>query len=338
MKKYLILVLGIALFFPLVSDASTASQLEKRVEELTKIVRDLSNKMGATAATYPSSYFISSQSNSGYTGSSGNQKLTKIKNSLSSYLKSKSDLNSRVSSKIGAVVNNNEIIDNLINSIIRNNLYNIALIAEINWEGNYNSVCGANGVPQDPGIAQLIAEINSYKNLGTPTVGDVVCGKPVSGNANTYAVSAPLKPLVGALPYVCVDANNLTATSLTNPISPTSISCVGVVNASPTTYIISPTNGATFSTRAADPTLPSNFKLIPTITAHASDSDGAIAKVELYVNGEFKLELKKLFSPTYFGIWTPPVGASGNYTITVKAYDDKGSVTTSAPIQITLQP
>ncbi|MDJ1468827.1 Ig-like domain-containing protein, partial [Xanthocytophaga flava] len=82
-------------------------------------------------------------------------------------------------------------------------------------------------------------------------------------------------------------------------------------------------------------TSPSNTTLTlgsaVSITANASDSDGAIAKVEFFA-GSTKLG-EKTTSP-YTLSWTP--SAAGTYAITAKATDNKGSVTTSSAVSLVI--
>ena len=69
------------------------------------------------------------------------------------------------------------------------------------------------------------------------------------------------------------------------------------------------------------------------LAATASDSDGTVAKVEFY-NGTTLLATDTT-SP-YSATFTPT--AAGSYSLTAKAYDDKGASATSAPVGITVTP
>lgn len=93
-------------------------------------------------------------------------------------------------------------------------------------------------------------------------------------------------------------------------------------NAPPTTSISSPANGATF-------TAPANI----TINANASDTDGSIAKVEFF-RGTTKLG-EDTSSPYTFA-WTSV--AAGTYALTSVAHDNLGATTTSAVVNITVNP
>jgi hypothetical protein len=93
-----------------------------------------------------------------------------------------------------------------------------------------------------------------------------------------------------------------------------------VVNQPPTVVLISPPDGATFD---AGRTL--------WLRASASDSDGAIAKVEFF-DGTTKLG--ESASAPYRYAWTN--AAVGAHTLTAVAYDDHGASTTSDPRSITI--
>lgn len=89
-------------------------------------------------------------------------------------------------------------------------------------------------------------------------------------------------------------------------------------NTAPSVSITSPANNATYTPPAA-----------VTITASASDADGTITKVEFY-NGATKLG-EATASP-YSYAWSNV--AAGTYTLTAKATDNGGAVTTSAAVTI----
>jgi hypothetical protein len=72
-----------------------------------------------------------------------------------------------------------------------------------------------------------------------------------------------------------------------------------------------------------------------TITANATDSDGVISRIEFLYNGENLLA--KSFKAPYTISGTTVGVATGQYSITARAYDNKGGVTTSAPVVITIK-
>jgi hypothetical protein len=91
-------------------------------------------------------------------------------------------------------------------------------------------------------------------------------------------------------------------------------------NVAPAVTLTSPANNANF-------TAPATVNLAAT----ATDTDGTIAKVEFY-NGATKLTTVSGSPYTY--AWTNVAG--GNYTLTAKATDDKGAITTSAATAISV--
>ncbi len=93
-----------------------------------------------------------------------------------------------------------------------------------------------------------------------------------------------------------------------------------VANVNPTVSITSPSDNATFTT-------PENI----TLTSTASDADGSISKVEFY-DGPTLLGAATASPFTY--TWAN--AAAGPHTITTKATDNSGAVTTSSPINITV--
>jgi uncharacterized protein YjbI with pentapeptide repeats len=89
-------------------------------------------------------------------------------------------------------------------------------------------------------------------------------------------------------------------------------------NAAPTVTITSPANNATINRSSGT-----------IIRATASDSDGTIIKVEFYA-GSTRLCTDP--SAPYSCFWSP--ASRGTFTLTARAYDDDGAVTTSAPVTV----
>jgi len=89
-------------------------------------------------------------------------------------------------------------------------------------------------------------------------------------------------------------------------------------NAPPTVNITSPANNATIKSSSGT-----------TIRANAGDSDGTIIKVEFYTGSTL---LGTDTSTPYSFFWRPT--STGNQTLTAKAYDNDGAVTTSAPVPV----
>jgi len=94
-------------------------------------------------------------------------------------------------------------------------------------------------------------------------------------------------------------------------------------NKAPTVSLTAPKNNATYLAPAA------HIRFF----AVATDNDGAISKVEFY-NGT-KLLHTEYKAPYGFAWRNVPLG---NYTLTAKAYDNSGNVTTSAPVHISVVP
>ncbi|MFD2785734.1 discoidin domain-containing protein [Hymenobacter rubripertinctus] len=91
-------------------------------------------------------------------------------------------------------------------------------------------------------------------------------------------------------------------------------------NVAPTVSLTSPANNASF-------TAPATLSL----TASAADADGTISKVEFY-NGTTLLNTDT--SSPYAYSWTGV--AAGTYSLTARATDNAGAVTTSAPVSVTI--
>ena len=101
----------------------------------------------------------------------------------------------------------------------------------------------------------------------------------------------------------------------------TALSVVGP-NTPPVVSLTAPLNGATFTT-------PANI----TLTATATDSDGSIATVEFLQNNSLLGSTN--IAPYSFNWSNVPVGS---YTLTARATDDRNSIVTSTPVNITVTP
>ncbi|WP_276372001.1 Ig-like domain-containing protein [Chryseolinea sp. H1M3-3] len=110
--------------------------------------------------------------------------------------------------------------------------------------------------------------------------------------------------------------DNQSGTTTSSPVN------ISVTNANtlPVVSITSPVNNATFTTGST-----------VNITANASDANGTVSKVEFF-NGAVKLG-EDLTSPYSFS-WTNV--QAGTHSITAKATDNQGGVTTSTAIRITV--
>jgi hypothetical protein len=99
-----------------------------------------------------------------------------------------------------------------------------------------------------------------------------------------------------------------------------SLNCGGQVNQPPAVTLTTPANGATFTT-------PATIDL----AAAASDPDGTISKVEFY-NGATLLGTAT--SAPYGYTWTGV--AAGTYTLTARAYDNLGGMTSSTAATVSV--
>lgn len=91
-----------------------------------------------------------------------------------------------------------------------------------------------------------------------------------------------------------------------------------IVNQPPTVSLTSPVNNTTIRRGAS-----------VTISATASDPDGQVDRLEFFANG---VRIHSDSSVPYSFVWRPTV--RGTYSITARAYDFDGGLTTSAPITI----
>ncbi len=126
---------------------------------------------------------------------------------------------------------------------------------------------------------------------------------------------------------VPVGSYSLTAKAVLSAGGPLTSSAVAVTvsapaNQLPSVSLTSPSAGASFTGPATVP-----------LAATASDSDGSVAKVEFF-NGGTKLG-EDLTAPYEFA-WTNVL--PGSYSLTAKATDNAGAMSTSAAVAITVNP
>ncbi|MGC2238631.1 MAG: Ig-like domain-containing protein [Pyrinomonadaceae bacterium] len=96
---------------------------------------------------------------------------------------------------------------------------------------------------------------------------------------------------------------------------------VGSQNTPPTVEITSPTTNRNFAEATAI-----------TINASAFDADGTVVKVEFYADGNL---IGTSTSNPFAILWTG-MAQNHTYTLTAKATDDRGAITVSAPVTITV--
>jgi len=98
---------------------------------------------------------------------------------------------------------------------------------------------------------------------------------------------------------------------------------VTATNAAPTVSITSPAAGTSF-----------RWNDQVTINATASDPDGSIARVEFYGSDGATLLGSDTSAPYSYRWKDPP---AGTHLLRAKAYDNRGAVTTSAGVSITVR-
>ena len=121
---------------------------------------------------------------------------------------------------------------------------------------------------------------------------------------------------VGAGPYTLSAraTDNRSGVTTSAPVAIT----VGAPNSAPTVSLTSPISGSTFSAPATI-----------ALAASASDSDGSITRVDFYQSGTL---VGSSTSAPYVASWSNV--AAGSYTLTAKATDNRGAVTTSIPVTV----
>jgi len=182
--------------------------------------------------------------------------------------------------------------------------------------------------------AQMCAAINRHAvNVTTPNVGLQNWGNAPSyystGPCNYYAkfwhqAGINVDQLAYGFAYddVFDQSSTLNTPGATKVVAVFGGFASGTTNVAPTVAITSPGNNASFNVGSSI-----------TITANATDSDGSISKVEFY-NGATLLGTST--SSPYTFVWNN--ASTGSYSITAKATDNLGAVTTSGAITITVNP
>jgi len=117
----------------------------------------------------------------------------------------------------------------------------------------------------------------------------------------------------GSYVFTAVATDNLGSGAVSNSVSIT-------VNARPNVNITNPVAGTNF---------PATTPI--TINASASDSDGTIAKVEFFANGN---KLGEVTNGPYAFTWNN--ASTGTYSVTATATDNLGATSSSAPVSITV--
>ena len=163
-----------------------------------------------------------------------------------------------------------------------------------------------------PATVQINANANDID--GTITKVEFYNGVTLLGTSTTAPYSFTWNNVV-------VGTYALTARAYDNLGAVTTSTAVTIdVNVPPTVALTAPATGATFTTPATI-----------SLTATAADANGTVSKVEFY-NGATLLNTDTIAPYSYS--WTGV--AIGTYTLTAKAYDNLGAVTTSTVATVTV--
>ncbi len=162
--------------------------------------------------------------------------------------------------------------------------------------------------------ANITVTANATDTDGTVSKVEFLDGATLVGTVTTAPYSITLTNVApGSHSYTAraTDNNNAVTTSSAVPI---------VVNTAPTVSITSPANNAIFA-------VPANI----TVNATAADSDGTVTKVDFFDGAT--LVGTSTAAPYSFTITN---AAGGSHVLTAKATDNRGTVTTSAAITVSV--
>jgi len=123
---------------------------------------------------------------------------------------------------------------------------------------------------------------------------------------------------------ITVRATDTLGAQTTSAVRTVTVSPPAPANQLPTASITSPADGASFAWK---PTID--------IAATASDQDGSVTRVEFFRNDGATLLGSDTTAPYSYRWKNLPVGGQ---VLRVKAYDNRGAVTTSAGVRITVRP
>jgi regulation of enolase protein 1 (concanavalin A-like superfamily) len=187
------------------------------------------------------------------------------------------------------------------------------------------SIPGATTTVANTLVAAIVARANDsssaqasgWTNSNLTSLTERVDGGTTSGNGGGFAVATGVKATAGA--YGTTTAT-LSTSSVQGRMSIALKSSGGTGNNPPTVSITSPANGATFTAPAS-----------VTINATASDTDGTISSVAFYQGSTL---LGTDTSSPYSYTWSSV--AAGSYSLTARATDNGGAVTTSSAVNITV--
>ncbi|RAJ80309.1 chitinase [Chitinophaga dinghuensis] len=198
-----------------------------------------------------------------------------------------------------------------------------------------NEVFASGAVPNKPPVVQITSPANNSTFAGPLNITITANASDSDGVVSSVAFynGSTLLGTVTTAPYsftwngVSAGSYSLKAIATDNKNASTTsaavnITVTGTANKPPQVSITAPANNAIY-------TAPASIS----ITASASDSDGVVKQVAFY-NGNTLLAVDTTAPYSYN--WTAV--AAGGYTLSAKATDNLGAVTTSDTIHVTVKP
>jgi hypothetical protein len=166
--------------------------------------------------------------------------------------------------------------------------------------------------------ASMTVSASASDSDGTVSRVDFYQGSTLIGSDTTSPYSISWTNVVaGGYSLTAVARDNAGATRTSSPVS---VTVNSATNQLPTVSLTSPAAGASFAAGTS-----------VTLQATASDSDGTVSKVEFYQGST--LIGSDTTSP-YSVVWSG--AAAGTYSVTARAYDNKGATRTSTAVAITI--
>ncbi len=190
----------------------------------------------------------------------------------------------------------------------------------IDYDGNLVLYCGTGNVIQrksviyqQPNCARELVAYPTYLDVGVANAIDVGGNAYVTGWADGTLIATNLIADSYTAAARATDNNGATTTSI-------AVSVTVAANQLPTVSITSPASGATL-------VAPVDVN----VTMSAADSDGSVARVELFSGSTL---LATLTTAPYTFVWKNPL--PGSYVLTAKATDDRGATRTSTTVPINI--
>lgn len=200
---------------------------------------------------------------------------------------------------------------------------------------NYVSFSTTTTVPNQAPTVSLTSPVNNSSSNAPATIAIAATAADADGtvskvdfyNGTTLLGSDATSPYSYSWTVVAAGSYVLTAKATDNSGAVTTsaavtvtVNTVTVPNQAPTVSLTSPANNSS-----------ANAPATIAIAATAADTDGTVSKVDFY-NGSILLGSDATFPYSYS--WTNV--AAGSYTVTAKATDNNGAVTTSSSVSVTV--